>query len=247
MPKKSSEQYRHPSPPCVYCGKSSSTVDHVFPRSLFGERRIERAVKVRACFDCNQAKGILDTIMRDWTAVDLRYNAHPVAKANMFGPVVRSFDRRQTPLRHTITGISETDIDLVTEAGIILHQATPVSMRGDEVREWLRFVVQGLSYHHYNTRIPQNFPHLTMQPDAKIFRAQIESVARHREFAGPFMLGDNVVQWAYIGLGPLHTLWLIILYGRLNFTVAVLPPDQLEVLRRRAEEVVDSPSNSLVP
>jgi hypothetical protein len=190
----------------------------------------------RSCFECNQAKKELDTYVRDWAAIDSRMNYHPVARANMLGRVSRAIDRNQSPVRDGVIGPPLREVDFVTEAGIFVERAVEIPMSGWQIREWLRYVVQGLANFHFKDYLPPGYSHLVMQPDAQVFRETMDIFTQHREFHGPFNLGGDVVLWGVLALNPNFAVWQIVLYNRMPFTVAVLPPDQLDVMRKRAQD-----------
>jgi hypothetical protein len=223
---------------CAYCGRPGPlTRDHVFARTLYGEAPVVQAVTVKACEACNQAKALTDNFMRDWAAIDARSHRHPVANANFFGPVTRAIDRNQSPVKDSVLAPPSRLVEFVTEAGIFVEQAYEIRLRGDRLRDWLWYVVRGLTYHHFRESLPPDYPHLTMHPEVAEFPATVETFTSHPEYHGTFSQGGDVVRWGYLGLGSGFAVWLIALYDRLGFTVAVLPEDQLAIMRQRAAEL----------
>ena len=234
-------QFRRTPPPCVYCGDLSETEDHVFPECLFGDRHIPKYVKQRACRQCNERKAKLDSYVRDWIAADMRFHAHPVVRDNFGGPVSRAFSRKQTPIRHGITSISDQIVDIITPSGLFVGTAFPVTLRTDEIDEWLRFVVQGLTSYHLKVILPPTFSHRILRVDDQEFMRQVEILAQHGEYQGPFRLGGDVAIWSYLGVSAETCIWPILLYDRVPFLVAVLTSDQIAELEMRKSKTQTPP------
>lgn len=83
--------------PCAYCGQHALlTVDHVIPRCLFdgvADGVPGDVPKVDACRQCNTAKSIDDTLLRDVLVRDVRLAKHPIAQPIRHGTHERSIAR----------------------------------------------------------------------------------------------------------------------------------------------------------
>lgn len=184
----------------------------------------------RACSECNQTKAILDTFVRDLTAVNARSQYHPVAASNWRGPVARSLNRHQSPLTKHISGAKRSETELVTEAGLVLQPVVAMVLKTTDLEKWLYFVVQGLTYRHFGELLPPTTPYLVRQVDAAGVRNIAKGFGETGGFQGPYRQGDNICEWGYVAAAKDHAIWLITLYGRLFCWVAALPEPELRKL-----------------
>ena len=136
---------------CVYCCEATSaTGDHVFARRLFLESRRQNIPQVPACERCNTQKSNLE----HYLASVLPFGGHHSDAALNLRTMVPSRLAKNPPLHAQLRATSHDRTKRVwaRERGLLVRTIA-VPFDWPKLEQWLKYVVKGLSWHHWKVPI----------------------------------------------------------------------------------------------
>jgi hypothetical protein len=144
------------TPACVYCGlREATTEDHIPPRCLFGSPLPSTLIKVPSCFPCNNGASKDDEYFR--TILSFRHDIdHPDAEAARQA-AIRSLTRPEAPGLRAAFLESMREVEVRTQAGLVLGRAGAYDVDVPRVDRVVRRVVMGLLYGETGTSLPPGY------------------------------------------------------------------------------------------
>lgn len=174
-------------------------------------------ITVPACTDCNQLKGLGDRDLRNYVNLHVAGAEHP----NALTQVGRMLSHAATSewLRRSLDDAEE--IDIKTNAGIILGRAAQFEFNHERFIKSLEMTVRGLYHHHTKSSLSIDSPILFRE----IPIVNVPATLRHFEAVQPHaneVRGDRIVQWIgwleIEGMDHTNTQWLLCFNGGVWFT-----------------------------
>jgi hypothetical protein len=147
MAKKSNE--------CVYCGQPATTVDHVPPKCMFGEKKPSNLITVPACEPCNVGASKDDQYMQRLALV-AGADAHTVGK-QVNEAFLRAIERPQQKGMRAAFFQSLRPVNLATEGGLFAGRGFEFILDLDRLEGVLRRVVRGLFWKHFGRRLADGY------------------------------------------------------------------------------------------
>lgn len=131
---------------CVYCGRASSTADHVFARQFFLEEHRSGLPQVPSCLQCNNEKSKLEHYLATLLPFGGR---HRHARRMLTQMVPRRLAKNQK-LHATL----RTDMrrGWSNEHGVFVR-TSGVPVNPERLLSLIRFIVKGLIWHHWQVRL----------------------------------------------------------------------------------------------
>jgi hypothetical protein len=226
---------------CVYCGELAICTDeHVIPQCLFPEGQQPPKsdfVIVPVCSPCNERKARDDSYIRDWLATDLASDGSPVAEA-VRPTVYRSAKKNWSD--HSRTAAMHARMqDVHTPSGIYVGRFVAVPIEGKRVNRFFRWVIRGLYWKKFGSRIPDNYVFEVGRLPAERFNAQFQTMMGFGG-NGPYAVGERVFRCIFIYADENHfiTQWLMWFYDSIFITVDTGPPEwfhEMEQLQKQQQ------------
>lgn len=227
---------------CVYCGRRPSDGrDHVFCRQFFHDDERHDLPAVPACRSCNNRKSELEHYACTVFAFGGR---HPAAWANLEKTICRRLGKNKKLLRSLAT---ESQRVWCQESSGPILPSMAVPMDSNRVLRLFEFIGRGLLWHHWRTRLEsdgQVEAHTLTDRGVQLLK---QTMSQFRDLIHVHKTyGNRTV--AYHGYCdprcPLTSIWLIQMFGGLQFADVTGPPviattlGVFTSLRASAEQVI---------
>lgn len=211
---------------CAYCGElKPSTQDHVIQRCLFLKPLPAFMATVPACDECNSRKALHDDFLCDVLTSDASGIEHPVAK-EIFESKVLSSHRQNKSLVARIMLNEGRAVPATTKSGIVFDEYYVAKFDFDRAIEMFSFIVRGLYYRLRRITLPTSCQFDVRRLGADDF-TQVHDQFYSNGCNGPYTLGNDVFWcvYQYAASNDAITLWLLVFYGRIAYSVITTPAD----------------------
>jgi hypothetical protein len=192
--------------PCAYCGASATTRDHVPPKAWFA-RPVPNAIRVPACFACNNGRSGEDEKMR--IAIGLFAGIRTPTLRKLWRKAVRTMDHSPALRRHFAEHTFRDDAS----------GRTGVSLPKPMFDRAMERLVRALYWHHYESMLPKETP-------ITVYYLKQHGFEQCRAFLLKDLSASNVgfdqfhYWYARAVDGPTASVWLFAFYRRVFFAVA---------------------------
>lgn len=135
---------------CIYCNKRiSTTADHVFARELFLVPERDNLIKVPSCEECNNDKSKLEHYL---VSVLPFGGMHRDSEEHLAQLVPKRLERNLKLKRQLSSGMRKEIPDKNGSAEAVIT----IPFDGAKYIEYWRYIVKGLVWHHFHTRIDED-------------------------------------------------------------------------------------------
>lgn len=213
--------------PCTYCetGVSTAQGDHVFPRTLFLESRRDDLPKVPACKRCNDEKSRLEHYL---TTVLPFGGRHADASVNLEEQVPGRLARNQRLHRELAAGRETIE---VAGADGPRTGATAIPFEPQMLFKFTEFVVRGLLWHHWKTRLRPNCGVRVIIPTNAVADTFLQSFSHNARQRVSVDLGEGTIRYEGAqGNYPELSVWAMSLYGGVVLSGQSQDPDDQSAL-----------------
>ena len=210
---------------CVFCGVrlSTRTGDHVLARSLFLEHRRGYLPKVPACTQCNGEKSRLE----HYLATVLPFGGrHIDASANLEQLVPRRLENNAS--LHREIGERRETVEITNEDGKAVTGTTSIPIRGEALFDYVKFVVKGLLWHHWQTVLLPGFGVRVIAPTNAVVGQFVSLVkgSSGQRVTGDLGSGTVTYEGAQGSDYPELSVWAISIYGGITVSDERSSPDE---------------------
>jgi hypothetical protein len=206
---------------CAYCASDASRVtrDHVIPLLLFTKPFPPNLITVPACKKCQAEKQVDDEFLRDYLTCDVAAGQHPIASAIRLNKTYRAVERNSSEFARFVVTQQRRKVPLVTAAGIFAGVGVYTPLPLGRVESVITRITRGLYYAHQKRIMPSNTAITVLLRNLSDFETLLGALGRRHQVH----LG-SVFSCAYCeGTIPMHSLWLMLFYERLLFSVLTTP------------------------
>ena len=197
---------------CVYCGSDgkSETKDHILAREFVLVRHRHNLPAAPGCRACNRKKSVLE---KHCTTVFPFGGRHPDARENLSTMVPKRLEAAPALRRQIERNLGPVFVQ--TPHGSIEHVSV-VHLEVNSIHEWIRYVVTGLIWHHWNVVAGGQTDidvHL-IAPQVEAQLASIFNMRAARRVPLTSIGGDTLIYEGAMAQGePLCSAWRLAIYG----------------------------------
>jgi hypothetical protein len=137
--------------PCVFCGHTANTTDHIPPRGLFAKPRPANLIKVPACKKCNNGSSKDDEYARQLALEWGAERSHDGREVN--AAVMRSFEKPEAQGLRKGFYKSLEPVQIFSPSGALyLGSSLAISLDGSRLGKIVRKIIKGLYWHAIGKR-----------------------------------------------------------------------------------------------
>ena len=200
---------------CVYCGSQSSTTqDHIPPKSFYPEPRPSNLITVPACFACNNSSGkdeefFLATYMFSDAGVS------PTGK-KLWDQTLHRMYAKNRGLRRRIASLLRP-VRLTTPSGLFLGRGIAIKQEEPRLARVVEKIIRGIYFFEYNERLD---PLIKI---AAVFLRSEEDAAEPMTFNNQLYSGSrdwpDVFEYRFnrVTDKPEDSMWIIRFFGRIVY------------------------------
>lgn len=222
---------------CAYCGiRPGTTRDHVVPVALFPKPLPSVMVTVGSCQECNQAKGELDTYLRDYLISDIDTSRSQVAGVIRDGEFLRSMQTNRSLLAREAAPTVRIE-PIRSPAGLFLGYAPTIRIDGERIRAVFEYIVRGLYFKLLRRRIPDDYKFEVSRVDrlhaSDAFREAFQLQPKNYR-----RLGEGVFDcmFFYSMEDEFVSMWDLVFYNSILIRVETEPPQGIDHLLGKGQQ-----------